>query len=309
MIFTVLMKKNVCCLVIVAGLSYCINQLTNADRFAGTARLPSAVRIAKMSPLFHTGDYSRYFSPRQKVCLVNMSAERNGEIYESLSGVVISGDVDSLELLITHGGNGAHDDEVGKATYKLTSEALGGGIQVLADLTGIVAGNRFQFRMHGTLEMFQHRIVPRIDLSAPLFHLCGNFPLPFFKKEWKRVMDHLRSNSVLPGLVLQKTDINLSAGGIGLTVNAENRPTPLSMFFIELDSGLPVCALAETVWEKRVEERLQCGFRFIHILKADQERINSCISDSMRKSGGTHLDYKRNWVLVDKMVADARKPG
>jgi hypothetical protein len=261
-----------------------------------------------MSPLFNNSDYSRYFSSRQKVCLVKMSEERNSDIYVSLSGVVTSSGVDTLELLVTHGGQGAHDDEVGKATYKLTSEALGSGIQVLADLIGIAAGNRFQFRIHGTLEMFQRRVVPRVELSVPIFHLRGNFPLSFFKKEWKRVMDHLRSNSVLPGLVLQESTINLSAGGIGLMVDSDYHPTPLSMFFVALDGGVPVCALAETVWEKRADGGLRCGFRFIHILKADQERINNCISDSIRKAGGTHLDYKRNWVLVDKMVGDVRKP-
>lgn len=261
-----------------------------------------------MSHHSNISDYSRYFSLRQKVCLVNMSAERNSEIYESLSGVVTSSGMSTLELMITHGGHGTHDDEVGRATYKLTSEALGSGIQVLADLTGIVAGNIFQFRMHGTLEMFQRRVVPRVEFSAPIFHLRGNFPLAFFKKEWKRVMDHLRNNSVLPGLVLQETEINLSAGGIGFTVDAIKQPTPLSMFFVALDEGMPVCALAETVWEQRVDEVLRCGFRFILILKTDQERINNCISDLVRKSGGTHLDYKRNWVLVDKMVADVRKP-
>jgi len=261
-----------------------------------------------MSLYSHNSDYSRYFSPRQKVCLVNMSAERNSEIYESLSGVVISSVLDTVELMVTHSGQGAQDDEVGKATYKLTSEALGNGIQVLADLTGIAAGNRFQFRMHGSLEMFQRRVAPRVELSAPIFQLRGNFPLSFFKKEWKRVMDHLRSNSVLPGLVLQESTINLSAGGVGLRVDADCHPTPLSMFFVALDGGVPVCALAESVWEKRVDGGLRCGFRFIHILKADQERINSSVSDSIRKGGGTHLDYKRNWVLVDKMVGDVRKP-
>jgi hypothetical protein len=217
--------------------------------------------------------------------------------------------MDLLELMIVHGGHGTHDHEVGKATYKLTSEALGSGIQVLADLTGIVSGNIFQFRMHGTLEMFQRRIVPRVDLTTKIFHLRGNHPLALFRREWKRIMERLRNNEVLPGLVLQDTEINLSAGGIGFTVDANNRPTPLSMFFVALDEGLPVCALAETVWEKRVDEGLRCGFRFIHILKADQERINNCVSDVIRKGGGTHLDYKRNWVLVDKMVADIRKPG
>lgn len=257
-----------------------------------------------MPDQFHNSDYSRYFSLRQKVYLVNMSAERNNDVYESLSGVVTSSGMNMVELMVAYG---AHDDEAGSATYKLTTEALGSGIQVLADLTGVAAGNIFKFRMHGTLEMFQRRIAPRIEFSAPSFFLHRKSSLAFYKKEWKRIMDNLRNNVVLPGLVLQETVINLSAGGLGLTVDAANRPTPISMVFVALDEGLPVCALTETVWEQRVDEGVRCGFRFIHILKADQERINSCISDSLRKNGGTPLDYKRNWVLLDKMVADGRK--
>lgn len=255
------------------------------------------------------GDYSCYFSLKQKVYLVNMSADRNTDIYESLSGIVTSSGVNSLELMITNNGHGMHDEDVGKAVYKLTSEALGNGIQMLADLIGIAAGNIFQFRMHGALEMFQRRSAPRVELSAPIFHICGKFPLAYFKKEWKRVMEYQGKNGVLPGILLRETGINLSAGGIGLTVDPSNRPTPLSMFLIALDEGLPVCAVAENVWEQRVGEQLRCGFRFIHILKADQERISGFIGDMIRKSGGTHMDFKRNWVLVDKMVADVRKPG
>ncbi|MEI6209450.1 MAG: PilZ domain-containing protein [Desulfuromonadales bacterium] len=255
----------------------------------------------------HITDYSRYFSQRQKVYLVNMSAERNSEIYESLSGIVTSSSLDTLELMITNGGHTTLDQEAGSVTYKVTSEALGGGIQVLADLSGIIAENIFQFRMHGTLEMFQRRIVSRVELSARIFQRCGNFPLAFFKKEWKRVMDHLSNNGVLAGLVMQHTEINLSAGGIGLTVDATKKPTPFSMFFVEIDKDLPVCALAETAWEKGVDERLRCGFRFIHILKADQERINRFTGDSLKQNGGTHLDFKRNWVLVDRMMSDNRK--
>ncbi len=261
-----------------------------------------------MSHQTHISDYSRYFRPRQKVYLVNMSEERNSEIYESLSGVVTSSHMDSLEIMSIHGGHGAHDGDVGKKTYKLTCEALGSGIQVLADLTGITDGTILQFRMHGTLEMFQRRIVPRTEYSASVYQLRGSFPLTFFKKEWKRVIDQLRINGVLPGLILEKTSLNLSAGGIGLTVNAIDKQPPLSMFIIALDDGLPVCAIVEIIWEKRVDDVAHCGFRFIHILKSDQERINNRISNEMLKSGGTHLDYKRNWVLVDKMVSSERKP-
>lgn len=252
-------------------------------------------------------DYSRYFSLRQKVYLVNMSAERNGKIYESLSGVVTSCVLNSVEMKVVHGGKSAYDAEVGKATYKLTSDALGSGIQVLADLIGIVSGNIFQFRMHGTLEMFQRRVVPRIVFSTPIFHLCGNSSLALYKKEWQRVMDNLNNNIALPGLNLQESEINLSAGGVRIAVDSNKRPTPLSMLFVKLDEGGPVCALTESIWEQRVDGELYCGLRFIHILKTDQVRINDFISNSIRKKGGTHIDYKRNWVLVDKMVADDRK--
>lgn len=262
-----------------------------------------------MSNQSHDNDYSRYFNLKQKVYLINMSAERNGDVYESLSGVVASSGKDSVELMISYGGQGLHDDEIGKATYKLTSEALGSGIQVLADLTGIAAGNIYQFRMHGSLEMFQRRIAPRVELAAPIFHLRKNLTLSVFKKEWRRVVDHLHKHGTLPGLALQEAAVNLSAGGIGLTVDASYQSTPLSMLFIALEGDLPVCALAETVWERHAGEGLRCGFRFIHILKADQERINAFISNLVRKSGGTHLDFKRNWVLVDKMVKDVHKPG
>ncbi|MDA8428796.1 MAG: PilZ domain-containing protein [Geobacteraceae bacterium] len=261
-----------------------------------------------MSPTNHNNDYSRYFSLRQKVFLINMSAERNCDIYESLSGVVTSSSLDSIALMITHAEPGITEADIGKATYKLTSEALGSGIQVLANLTGIVGGNIFQLRLHGALEMFQRRIAPRIELTVPIYHLRKNFSLEFFKKEWKRVMVHLGKSSTLPGLSLHDTEINLSAGGIGLTLEATNRPAPLSMFFIALDQGPPICALAESVWEQHIDKGLRCGFRFIHILKKDQERINSHISAVIRSSGGTYLDYKRNWVLVDKMVTDDRKP-
>ena len=261
-----------------------------------------------MSDSSHISDYSRYFSPGQKVYLVNRSEERNNDLYESLSGVVTSSNKNMLELKIAHGETGAVTAETGAITYKLTSEALGSGIQVLADLTGTGAGNICQFCIHGTLELFQRRIVSRAEFSASIFHVSKKMSLSVLKKEWQRVHSHLAETGELPGLVLQDTRIDLSAGGIGLTVASDKRPLPLSMFFIGLDEGLPVCALAETVWDQRAAGGLRCGFRFVHILKTDQQRIDNKVVNEIRKNGGAPLDYKRNRVLVDKMVADIHKP-
>ena len=260
-----------------------------------------------MSQNHSSNDYSRYFSLRQKVYLINLSALRNNEIYESLSGTVTSCGTETLELLISHDGHGTLDEEIGKTTYKLTSEALGSGIQIMADLTGIISGSIFQLRMHGALELFQRRIAQRVEISAQIFQLRGNYPLTLFKKKWKQVRDQLTGSQALPGLVLQETKINLSVGGVGFTVEATIRPTPLSMFFVALNESRPICALTETVWEQRDGETVRCGFRFIHILKADQERINSYLSTVVRERGETYQDYKRNWVLVDKMGTDVIK--
>jgi hypothetical protein len=261
-----------------------------------------------MSQNLSVNDYNRFFSLRQKVYLVNISEERNSDVYESLSGVVFSCNADTLELIISQDGYGIDDREVGKTAYKLTSESLGSGIQIQANLIGIVAGNIFQLRMHGSLEMFQRRSAPRVDLSAKIFQLNGNFPLTTFKKKWQQVREQLSNNRKLPGLVLKETEVNLSVGGIGFMVDTEIRPTPLSMLFIAIDEGLPICVLTETAWNQRAGKGVRCGFRFIHILKVDQDRINSYLSKLVRESGGIYQDYKRNWVLIDKMGSDALKP-
>ncbi len=262
-----------------------------------------------MSDFSKTSDYSRYFNLKQKVYLVNVSEDRNTDVYESLTGIVTSSAADSLDLMIANNGHGLQDGDVGKAVFKLTSEALGSGIQVLADLAGIAGGNVFRFRMHGALEMFQRRSVPRIEITVPFFHLCGNFRLESLKSEWKRIMEYQKKSGALPAVTLKETDIKLSAGGIGFMAELNKRPTPLSMIFFTLDEGLPVCAVAENVWGQNAGEGVRCGFRFIHILKSDQERIRNFIGDIIRKCGGTYLDFKRNWELVDKMAADVRKTG
>lgn len=248
-----------------------------------------------------TANFTRYFSQKQKVYLINVSPERDSEVYDSLSGTVTGCSADTIEVMIPHYGPGQQHVEAGKTSFKLTSEALGSGIQVLADLTGIISGNVFQLRLHGLMEMFQRRVVSRIEFVACIYQVCGNYSLNHFKKEWKRAAAHLRTHGHLPGLALQKVTINLSAGGIGFVVDPGKRPTAISLFIFSLEEDPPVCALAETVWEKRLDEGLRCGFRFISILKSDQERINNFVADKIRKSGGIHLDYKRNKVLLDKM--------
>ena len=260
----------------------------------------------------HACDYSRYFIQNQKVYLVNVSDDRDKKVYESLEGIVSSSRIDEVELRIAYDGHPVHDKEVGKATYKLTSESMGSGIQVMADLVGVLAaGKCVKFRMHGELEMFKNRVASRVDCFTGINQLQGALPLDFFRHEWLRILEFMAGNGLPPGIVLSETEINLSVEGIGLTVYDSIRIPPLSIFFIVVDGGLPVCVLAETVWQMPVLEMfggVRCGFRFIDILKSDQERIADYVRIQIRKEGGAYVDYKRNWLLVDQMVSDIKRP-
>jgi hypothetical protein len=189
---------------------------------------------------------------------------------------------------------------------------MGSGIQVLANLTDVLPGGTvIRFRMHGALEMFKNRNASRVDCTTGIYQLQGSQTLNFFRHEWLRVLEIMAGKGAPPGIVLKKTDINLSVEGIGLTIHDSIRLAPLSIFFIEVDDGLLVCALTETVWQMPVLpvlEGVRCGFRFIDILKTDQERIANYVKSQILKDGGTYMDYKRSWLLVDQMESDIKRP-
>lgn len=255
-------------------------------------------------------DFSRYFGLKQKVYLINVSENRDAAAFESLSGVVVSctGDVIrlgvsfSFEKVLTAAA-------ASSATYKLTSEYLGCGLQVLADIARIEQGNVVVLTLHDNLELFQHRKAPRINTTINLYNLRRDFSLAFFQKEWTRVMEHMKMNGIPANLVLKSTAVNLSVSGIRLTSEEQSVVNPLSMFFMELDDGLlPVCAIAEMVWDRKDDNEMVCAHRFIQIQKADQQRLNRFVRDTQRRMGIVAQEYKISAQLLDQMTIKTSKP-
>ena len=248
-------------------------------------------------------EYCKYFARRQKVSLINMSAERNRDNFESFSGYVVACGTNKLELHIPYPTDLEYNDAADtKTSFKLTTESLGSGIQVMSDLVEIVSGNIFQLKLRDNPELFRRCAAPRINTSINLYHLRKDLTLAHFRKEWRRVLDYLNTKGLPSKLVLRETPINLSIGGICLAAGAET-PTPLSMFFLDLNDGmLPVCALAETVWKGVENNRLLCGHRFINISKADQKRIDLYIQSIQKKTGVPVTFGKKYWDLLDQMT-------
>lgn len=250
-------------------------------------------------------DYSRYFAIRQKATLINMSEDREREHFESLSGYVVARHGDMIELHIPYPVDHDPLGSAEKTSYKLTSESLGNGIQVIGDLIRVIAGNIFQLQLRGNLELFQRRRAPRIDTTVKLFNLRRDVSLTLLRKEWKRIVEYMKSKGLPPAVVLHDTPVNLSIGGIRLSTGATTLPLPLSLFFFDFDDGLPpICTLAETVWHKLENDELICGHRFIQIQKSDQERIGRYVQSIQKQLGiATTTAAKTNWELLDRMTS------
>jgi len=252
----------------------------------------------------HQTDYSRYFSLRQKATLINMSEGRDMDYFESLSGYVVGRNSDKIDLHIPYYpvDNDQADLKQQKICYKLTTEALGNGIQVMTDLDNIVAGNIFQLKLRGNLELFQRRTSQRINTALKLINLKRDISFILYKKEWKRIFDYIQAKGLPPNFILQNTTVSLSIGGIGISMVETAEPSPLSIFILDIpDNQAPVCALAEAVWKKKDQEELKCGHRFIQILKSDQERIGNYVMSLQKQAGNIAGATKINWELVDRM--------
>lgn len=252
----------------------------------------------------HQIDYSRYFIPKQKVSLINMTEGRNRDHFESFSGYVAASKGDRVEIRLIYPIEQAFSADPEKiVSFKITSESLGSGIQVMSDLVNTGNGNLIQLRLRDNLELFQRRKAPRVDTAMNLLHLRKELSLFSFRKEWSRIMEYIQANGLPPNIVLQQTPVNLSNAGIRHSIDLQMHPSNLSLFIIDLNDGfLPVCALAEMVWKSVENNGLNCGHRFIHIQKADQERLSRHVQAARNKLGLPLPASKNNWELLDRMT-------
>ena len=249
------------------------------------------------------GDYSRYLAPRQKAFLINLSEERDREHFESLSGIILECNRDTVSIQIPYTTDFPSPETTGKTvTFKITTEAIGSGIQVMADLVRISDGSVFHLLLRGPLELYQRRITPRVDTTLKIFQIRRDATLAVYRKEFKRVLDGMKTLGVRPKLALKETGVNLSMGGLRILVDPQETVYPLAMFFLDLSaSELLVCAVAELVWMQRKDDLQACGYRFMQISKADQERIGRYVN-SLRVDQGLPVPAARtNWELLDRM--------
>lgn len=249
-------------------------------------------------------DFCKYFAIKQRAYLINISEDRDREQFESLSGTIVRCNENFITMQIPYATGQEHTENgTQQTTYKLASESMGSGIQIMADLVRISTDNVFHLKLHGNLEMYQRRQSPRIDTTFKVFQIRRDTSLAVYRKEFKRIMDCMNTQGMRPNLKLQETLINLSAGGLRINVEAPGPVAPLSMFFLDFDSSKPlVCVVAEMVWKRHENDHLMCGYRFLQIHKADQDRISSYVQSTLKDQGITAPASRTHWELLDRMI-------
>lgn len=242
--------------------------------------------------------YDKYFGRQQKVFLINISEERDTTVYNSFTGrVLLCNDAHILLKTAYRLFSNDQGDLRPGMQFKLTTEALGMGVQLRAELIEVVSPEELRLRPLGDLSVYQRRQSPRADLTLPLLLVPQKSSLASFQREWRRVVQDLHS-PVPPRLKLTETELNLSAGGFRIDLPGE--PSHLALAVIDLQDSKPlICAVAELVWHERTEEQegVTCGHRFVEILKEDQERLIAL----MRKRTGGLTALSKQRELLDQM--------
>jgi len=248
-------------------------------------------------------NYSRFFPANQKVQLINMSQERSRDQFDSLSGNIVSFSGDTIDVQVPYStGQIIAADKIRNTTYKIITDSFGIGLQIAADLVSISPDNHLRLRLISALEGFKRTSMPRIDSTINVYHLREESTLSSCKSKFIQLVEHQKKG--LPfDFALQEKPVNVSASGIRFVTESADKSAPLALCVLDLADGQsPVCAVAETTWQRRNGSTLFSGHRFITILKSDQQRISRYVAVLQRSMGIKFVAPRNNWALLDRMT-------
>lgn len=225
--------------------------------------------------------YQRYFKSDQQLLLRVKTDESNEGRTELITVHVVSFEGDLLTVSLPYGPNAVeHYPFRAEMLFEINSEALGMGIKATASFVSKIDGSSFSIRLNSDLQAFQRRVSERIDTRLGIrFSRAGN-GLHDMRQTWEKNLEVLYSPEaplIYDGF--KPARINISSGGIRLTIKPPANQGELCLVLINLDDGKPpVCAIAEIVWSCMQDENaLSAGMRFINILSEDQLRIEAYI--------------------------------
>ncbi len=229
--------------------------------------------------------FQTYFKPTQKLLLQIQESDQSQSRTELLTVYIDSIEGNTLIVTLPYGANAVdHYPFKEGLNFAISTEALGLGIRTTGDFSRKIAGDRFSIILTGTMQMFQRRACPRLDCQLGIRFSRAAKTLQTMREIWQRNMDVLYSPEaplIFEGF--KQTKVNISSGGLRLSVKPPANQDELCLVLINLDDGKPpICTIAEIVWScTQNENSVTAGMRFINILSEDQLRIERFIREKV----------------------------
>jgi c-di-GMP-binding flagellar brake protein YcgR len=225
--------------------------------------------------------YSRFYKNGQQIILRALGVPVEAGRMESLTTYLQDNSSDQFDLLLPYcSPQGESYPFTPQMPFELLSDSMGLGLRMTGAFKEQVGNDLIRLAVNGDYQVFQRRHYRRLDFIAGLRYTRGRGTLRSFREQWERNLQILSKGT--EGVRLDRfprAKVNLSAGGIRFSLKAPVEMADLCLLLLEVDNLPPICALAEVIWiqERIVEGRQVAGLRFIHILEADQKRIDDYI--------------------------------
>lgn len=225
--------------------------------------------------------FQRYFKSGQQLLLKATNKKHDGRT-ELISVLVSALNNDHLVVSLPYGADAVDQYPFeNNSNFEITTEAFGLGVMATGAFEKRLDGNRFSLKLDPDLEMFQRRISQRYDCKLGIRFSRAAKTLQTMREIWEKNLEVINKPEA-PVLFdgFQEVPVNISAGGIRLTIKPPANQGELCLILINLNDGKPpVCTIAEVVWTCSPDESIMtAGMRFINILEDDQYRIDAFIT-------------------------------
>jgi hypothetical protein len=222
---------------------------------------------------------AKYFKAGQKVSLHALPNDAPGlPFIDSLTCYLLDAGRGYLDLRLPYRvAPGEEYPFTDGMPFELFSDAMGMGIRLTGTFEKKLAASRIRIKHNSDLTMVKRRLSPRCDVNIEVGCTRSQGKLLSFRRQWEknaRALSHATDLSKMPKF--PRSNVNLSANGIGMMVKLPVEPADIFMLLINLDDEKPsICALGEVVWfsKREVEGQHKTGFQFLNILESDQQRL------------------------------------
>jgi len=235
--------------------------------------------------------YGKYFNKGQKVFIKRIFSGEEQMALDTITGYAMRSQPMHLDLALPYGSDAAdsYPFEPGME-FEVLTDHQGMGLRLVASFVERISGKDVRLQFAGNLEFISRRIYRRVDVNAWVGIERAKGNLADMRALWNENLNKIKSGISAADLTeFKKNLVNLAGGGLRLPLQAPVEMADLVIIYLSIgDKKGIICALAEAVWiGPEQDDMQQIGLRYLNILEADQDRIDTVVKTLLERIGET----------------------